>query len=70
MLLALKKTYDAVPDPKIVIAVGACAISGGPFIGHEEIHNGAEGILPIDLYIPGCPAASNNYLGWPGPLDP
>jgi Ni,Fe-hydrogenase III small subunit/Pyruvate/2-oxoacid:ferredoxin oxidoreductase delta subunit len=55
MLLALKKTYDAVPDPKIVIAVGACAISGGPFIDHEEIHNGAEGILPIDLYIPGCP---------------
>lgn len=55
MMLGLQKTYAAVPDPKLVIAVGACAISGGPFIGHPEIHNGAEGSLPIDLYIPGCP---------------
>jgi Ni,Fe-hydrogenase III small subunit/Pyruvate/2-oxoacid:ferredoxin oxidoreductase delta subunit len=55
MMLALKKTYEAVPDPKIVIAVGACAISGGPFIDHSEIHNGAESTIPIDLYIPGCP---------------
>ncbi len=55
MLPALKKTYEAVPDPKLVIAVGACAISGGPYIGHPEIHNGAESILPIDLYVPGCP---------------
>ena len=55
MMLGLKKTYEAVPDPKLVIAVGACAISGGPFIDHPEIHNGAESILPIDLYVPGCP---------------
>ena len=55
MMLALEKTYEAVPDPKLVIAVGACAISGGPFIDHPEIHNGAESTLPIDLYIPGCP---------------
>jgi len=55
MMLALKKTYDAVPTPKLVIVVGACAISGGPFVDHPEIHNGAEGTLPIDLYIPGCP---------------
>lgn len=55
MLLALEKTYSAVPKPKIVIAVGACAISGGPFGGHPEVLNGVEGILPIDLYIPGCP---------------
>jgi Ni,Fe-hydrogenase III small subunit/Pyruvate/2-oxoacid:ferredoxin oxidoreductase delta subunit len=55
MMLALKKTYEAVPAPKIVIAVGACAISGGPFIDNPEIHNGAESTLPIDLYIPGCP---------------
>lgn len=55
MRLALKKTYDAVPEPKIVIAVGACAISGGPYIDHPEIHNGAGAIVPIDLYIPGCP---------------
>lgn len=55
MLLALKKTYDAVPDPKIVIAVGACAISGGPYIDHEQVKNGADTIVPVDLYIPGCP---------------
>ena len=55
MRLALKKTYDAVPPPKIVIASGACAISGGPFINHPEVHNGADSIVPVDLYIPGCP---------------
>lgn len=55
MRLALQKTYEAVPPPKIVIAVGACAISGGPFIDHPEAHNGVTGLLPVDLYIPGCP---------------
>lgn len=55
MELALKKTYEAVPDPKIVIAVGACAINGGPFEGSPEVHNGADTVLPVDLYIPGCP---------------
>lgn len=55
MELALKKTYDAVPEPKIVIAVGACAIAGGPFIGHPEVNNGASSVLPVDLFIPGCP---------------
>jgi Ni,Fe-hydrogenase III small subunit/Pyruvate/2-oxoacid:ferredoxin oxidoreductase delta subunit len=55
MMLGLTKTYEAIPDPKLVIAVGACAISGGPFIDHPEIHNGAESTFAIDLYIPGCP---------------
>jgi Ni,Fe-hydrogenase III small subunit len=55
MELALKKTYDAVPSPKIVIAVGACAIAGGPFIDHPQICNGASGIVPVDLFVPGCP---------------
>jgi Ni,Fe-hydrogenase III small subunit/formate hydrogenlyase subunit 6/NADH:ubiquinone oxidoreductase subunit I len=55
MRLALQKTYDAVPPPKIVIAVGACAISGGPYSGHPEVHDGAGGIVPIDLFVPGCP---------------
>lgn len=52
---ALLATYEAVPAPKIVIAAGACAIGGGPFAGSPEVHNGLEGILPVDLYIPGCP---------------
>ena len=55
MELALKKTYAAVPAPKIVIAVGACAIAGGPFIGHPQILNGAVSVVPVDLFIPGCP---------------
>jgi Ni,Fe-hydrogenase III small subunit/Pyruvate/2-oxoacid:ferredoxin oxidoreductase delta subunit len=52
---ALLKTYEAVPAPKIVIASGACAINGGPFQGSPEVHNGVDGFLPVDLYIPGCP---------------
>jgi Ni,Fe-hydrogenase III small subunit/Pyruvate/2-oxoacid:ferredoxin oxidoreductase delta subunit len=55
MKLALEKTYEAVPAPKIVIAVGACAIAGGPYINHPEVHNGACSLLPVDLYVPGCP---------------
>jgi Ni,Fe-hydrogenase III small subunit/ferredoxin len=55
MSLALQKTYDATPAPKIVIAVGACAISGGPYVDHPEVQNGADRVLPVDLYIPGCP---------------
>lgn len=55
MEVALKKTYEAVPEPKIVIAVGACAISGGPFAGSPEVKNGVDGLIPVDLYIPGCP---------------
>lgn len=55
MELALRKTYDAVPTPKVVIAAGACAISGGLYAGHEEIVNGAAEVVPVDLFIPGCP---------------
>ena len=55
MKLALEKTYQAVPSPKIVIAVGGCAIAGGPYIGHEEVWGGADRVVPVDLYIPGCP---------------
>ncbi|MDD5705570.1 MAG: 4Fe-4S dicluster domain-containing protein [Kiritimatiellae bacterium] len=55
MRLALQKTYDAVPSPKIVIASGACAISGGPYVDHAECHNGVTALLPVDLFIPGCP---------------
>ncbi len=55
MKLALQKTYDAVPAPKIVILVGACAISGGVYANHHETNNGADELFPVDLYIPGCP---------------
>jgi Ni,Fe-hydrogenase III small subunit/ferredoxin len=52
---ALLQTYAAVPAPKLVIAVGACAISGGPFRGNPEVHDGCGSLLPVDLYIPGFP---------------
>jgi Ni,Fe-hydrogenase III small subunit/ferredoxin len=55
MRLALQKTYEAVPPPRIVVAVGACAISGGPYIDHPEVYNGAGSVVPVDLYVPGCP---------------
>lgn len=52
---ALLKTYEATPDPKIVIAVGACAISGGIFSESPESSRGLDALFPVDLYIPGCP---------------
>jgi Ni,Fe-hydrogenase III small subunit len=55
MRLALLTAYEATPAPKLVIAVGADAISGGIFRDHPEVHNGVEGLLPVDLYIPGNP---------------
>jgi formate hydrogenlyase subunit 7 len=55
MRLALEKTYQAVPSPKIVIAVGACAIAGGPYAGHPEVVGGAASVVPVDLFVPGCP---------------
>ena len=73
MRLALEKTYQAVPAPKIVIAAGACAISGGPYVNHPEVHNGAESVVPIDLYIPGCPphpyTILDGLLGLLGRID-
>ena len=52
---ALRKTYEAVPAPKLVIASGACAISGGPFAGHPEVNDGVGDMLHVDLFVPGCP---------------
>lgn len=51
---ALRETHAAVPTPKVVIAFGACAISGGPFAGADHVL-GIPGDIPVDLFIPGCP---------------
>jgi Ni,Fe-hydrogenase III small subunit len=55
MRLALEKTYEAVPPPKIVLAVGACAVNGGPFRGSPEVQGGVSDGIPVDLWVPGCP---------------
>ncbi len=52
---AVQKVYEAIPSPKVVIAVGACAVSGGLYKDSCETNNGAADLLPVDLFIPGCP---------------
>ena len=55
MAPVLKRLYDQMPDPKYVVAVGGCAVSGGPFKKSYHVLNGVDKILPVDVYIPGCP---------------
>ncbi len=55
MRRALLETWEAVPSPRLVIAAGACAISGGPFRGSGAASDGVPPELPVSLYIPGCP---------------
>lgn len=55
MTIALLRTYEATPDPKIVIAVGACACSGGIFGDTYATTGGIDKVVPVDVYIPGCP---------------
>ncbi len=62
MRLALKKTYDATPEPKFVIACGACAISGGMFRGSYATMEGIEKIVPVAVYVPGCPPSPTTLI--------
>jgi formate hydrogenlyase subunit 7 len=55
MLAPLRATWEAMPEPRWVMAVGACAVSGGIAGGGYACGNGLDGVLPVDLYLPGCP---------------
>jgi Ni,Fe-hydrogenase III small subunit len=55
MELALRKTYDAMPAPRLVVAVGACGCSGGIFGVNYATRGAVDAVIPVDVYIPGCP---------------
>ncbi len=59
---ALERTYAAMPNPKWVVAIGACALDGGMFAGSYAVLDGVSTVLPVDLFIPGCPPSPTALL--------
>jgi len=55
MAPTVKRLYDQMPEPKYVVSMGACANTGGPFREYPNVIMGADEIVPVDIYIPGCP---------------
>lgn len=62
MVEPLRRAYDALPAPKTVVAVGVCPISGGAFAGTPGLRPSLDGIVPVDVYVPGCPPSPVNVL--------
>jgi Ni,Fe-hydrogenase III small subunit len=60
---ALKRTYNAIPEPKWVVAVGSCAADGGVFAGSYAVEGGVKDVIPVHLHIPGCPPSPIELLG-------
>jgi Ni,Fe-hydrogenase III small subunit len=59
---ALRRTYEATPDPKWVVAVGDCALNGGCFAGSYAVAGGVSEVLPVDLHVRGCPPTPTDIL--------
>jgi len=59
---ALLRTYNATPDPKWVVAIGACAVDGGIFAGSYAVEGGVKNVIPVDLHIRGCPPSPTELL--------
>src|SRR5258707_7190464 len=62
MVPAIVRLYDQMPEPKYVIAMGACATGGGPFKEGYNVVSGVDKYIPVDVYIPGCPPTPQALL--------
>ena len=62
MAAALRRVYDQMPEPKYVIAMGACAITGGLYFDSYNVLPGIDGVIPVDVYVPGCPPTAEALL--------
>ncbi len=63
MRVALRRTWEATPDPKWVVAAGDCALDGGCFAGSYAVAGGVSAVVPVDLHVPGCPPSPTRLLG-------
>jgi ech hydrogenase subunit C len=58
----LKNTYDLIPEPKVVVAIGICATSGGVFRECYNVSGGVDKVIPVDVYVPGCAARPESII--------